>query len=259
MKLLDPSTFPDWVSPHSVQWYEQLSSLQGKYEYPWNSIYSEPNGETTFDKEVARMIKEKKVLDIGCGHGEFTMKCSHLAKEITGFDMTDRFIKVGNENKRPNISFVVGNSKDPLPFDQEAFDCAYNRKGPTSSYLSLKQVVKSGGEILGLHPSDEMGKELPQLFPNFFSPSQGTPILNTLKQRLEQSHFSFAVVEIVNSLEYLQSPIDVIKYRCFGQNPNIFHRIKEENIDEITRIFKQNTSENGLPITFSHYIVRAVV
>lgn len=60
MKLLDPSTFPDWVSPHSVHWYEQLSSLQGKYEYPWNSIYSEPNGETTFDKEVARMIKEKR-------------------------------------------------------------------------------------------------------------------------------------------------------------------------------------------------------
>ncbi|WHY86805.1 methyltransferase domain-containing protein [Neobacillus novalis] len=249
----------NWLPPHSIEWYKQLSNLQGKYIYSWNSTLTEPIGESIFDKEVVQIIVNKKVLDVGCGHGEFTLKCSSVAKEIVGFDVTDHFVKAGKENKKKNVSFVVGNTKDGLPFEPDEFDFAYNRKGPTSAYPSLRKVVKNGGELIGLHPGDELGKELPLLFPNLFETLQGTPILDTINQRLEISKFSHSEVEVVNSIEYLHTPLDVIKLRCFGQNPIVYETLKEENLSDISKIFEQNTTNEGLPITFSRYIVRAIV
>ena len=70
MKLMDPTSLAGWLTPHSLKWYRQLSLLEGKYVYPWNSSLTEPNGESVFDREVAKMIPGKKVLDVGSGHGE---------------------------------------------------------------------------------------------------------------------------------------------------------------------------------------------
>ncbi|MCH1627710.1 class I SAM-dependent methyltransferase [Ferdinandcohnia quinoae] len=259
MALLDPTTFPDWLPPHSLEWYKQLSNLQDKYIYSWNSTLTEPNGESIFDEEVAKMIPNKKVLDIGCGHGEFTLKCGGDAKEIVGFDVTDHFVRVGLENKKPNVSFVIGNTKDGLPFEKDEFDCAYIRKGPTSAYPFLKQVIKKGGKVIGLHPGDELGRELPLLFPKLFEITKGTQILHTIKRRLESSNCSYTRIETINSIEYINSPLDVLKLRCFGQHPTIYEKLKNENLSEISRIFKQNATEYGLPITFSRYIVRVIV
>ncbi|WP_456278999.1 class I SAM-dependent methyltransferase [Bacillus sp. AK128] len=259
MVLLNPTTLANWLPPHSIEWYKQISNLQGKYTYPWNSTLTEPNGESIFDKEVVQSIVDKKVLDVGCGHGEFTLKCSSFAKEIVGFDVTDDFVKIGKENKKKNVSFVVGNTKNGLPFEPDEFDFAYNRKGPTSAYPSLRKVVKKGGKLIGLHPGDELGKELPILFPNLFETLQGTPILDRIYQRLEISNFSHIDVKAINSIEYLHTPLDVIKLRCFGQTPKVYETLKEENQSEISKIFEQNTTKEGLPITFSRYIVRVIV
>lgn len=259
MKLIDPTTFADWLPPHSIDWYKQLSNLEGKYIYSWESTLTEPNGESIFDKEVAHIIANKNVLDVGCGHGEFTLKCSLLAKEIVGFDVTDNFVQTGIENKKPNVSFVVGNTKNGLPFETDKFDCAYIRKGPTSAYPYLKNVIKKSGEIIGLHPGDEMGKELPLLFPNLFQFSKGTPILDVINQRLDISNFSYSKIEEINSIEYINSPLDVLKLRCFGQHPSIYETLKEKSLSEISKVFEKSASEDGLPITFSRYIVRATV
>ena len=260
MKLINPTTLEGWLQPHSIQWYKQLSEIQGKYIYPWSSTLTEPNGESIFDKAVAQIIANKKVLDVGCGHGEFTHQCSLVAKEIVGFDVTDHFIKQARiKNKKSNVSFVVGNTKNALPFEADEFDCAYIRKGPTSAYSSLNKVIKKNGEIIGLHPGDESGKELSLLFPNLFEYSQGTPILDAINQRLDINNFSNSKIEVINSVEYIRSPLDILKLRCFGQHTSIYETLKEKNLDEIAKTFEQNATVDGLPITFSRYIVRSTV
>ncbi|WP_316572753.1 methyltransferase domain-containing protein [Neobacillus sp. YIM B06451] len=257
--LTDPAALSDWLPPHSMEWYKHIGNQEGKYRYTWSSSISEPNGETVFDAEVLKMVKDKKVLDIGCGDGEFTLQCAEIAKEIVGFDATETFTAAGNEKKRANVSFVTGNSKNGLPVELGPFDCAYIRKGPTSAYPFLKEAVKEGGTVLGLHPGDELGKELPLLFPIFFEKKEGTPILNQIRKRLEAGSFSSAEIEHIEATEYLHMPVDVIKWRCFGQKPSVYKRMLEDNLAEITKIFEKNSTQAGLPITFSRYIVRITI
>ncbi|WP_409273119.1 class I SAM-dependent methyltransferase [Neobacillus sp. SCS-31] len=257
--LTDPAALLHWLPPHSLEWYKQIGNLEGNYRYTWSSSISEPNGESVFDAEVLKMVKDKKVLDIGCGDGEFTIQCAAVAKEIVGFDATETFTAAGNEKKRANVSFVTGNSKNGLPVELGPFDCAYIRKGTTSAYLFLRGVVIEGGTVLGLHPGDELGKELPILFPTFFEKKEDTPILDKIRKRLEAGSFSSAEIEHIEATEYLHQPVDVIKLRCFGQNPSVYNRMLEDNLAEITKIFEKNSTQAGLPVTYSRYIVRITI
>ena len=253
--LTDPTNHKDWLSPHSIEWYAQLGKLSGVYTYPWRSTVEEPNGESMFTSEVEDMVAGKKVLDVGCGHGEFTRSWGPIVKSIVGFDVTEDFLR--HEQLPMNVRFVLGNSKEGLPFEKEAFDCAYNRKGPTSAYPDLRRVVKEGGQILGLHPGDDLCKELPEWFPGFFNPMpDSTPILYNLQERLQ----SYKDVEIkrFNTKEYLHSPIDVIRLRSFGQTEAIYEAYLY-SLPTITEIFEKHAIDKGLPVTLSRYIVKAIV
>ncbi|MCE5168215.1 class I SAM-dependent methyltransferase [Paenibacillus profundus] len=259
-KLSDPKTHKDWLSPHSFAWYAQIGKLTGKYSYSWNSMITEPNGEALFTNEVSQMVRNKIVLDVGCGHGDFTIQWSPIVNRIIGLDVTSDFIIAGSNRTLSNVSFVTGNTRDRLPFDAGEFDCVYNRRGPTSAYVDISRVVKKGGQILGLHPGDRLSAELPQLFPNLFEPhSEGTPILDKIKNKLEAGALEHAEVETVTSIQYLHEPMDVVKVRCFGQTPSVFEMVINECMSEIERIFHEHATERGLPTTFEHYIVRAAV
>ncbi|WP_456271012.1 class I SAM-dependent methyltransferase [Bacillus sp. AK031] len=257
MLLKDPTKMQEWLPPHSIQWYSQIGELEGKYNYTWNSTVLVPNGETIFDEEVMKMVKGKKVLDIGCGHGDFALNCSSEAAEVIGFDVTSQFLP---KDRTPlNVSFVEGNTKKGLPFKNAEFDCAYNRKGPTSSYPHVKRVVKNGGIFLALHPGDNLGMELPELFPGLFNKQESTPVLCNLQQKIKESGFHKSEIEEVNVIEFLHSPVDVLKRRCFGQHPKIYDELIKAELQQVARIFDENKTDQGLPVTFSRYIVRIVV
>ena len=257
--LNNPTTFSGWLTPHSIEWYQQLSELQRVYKYTWESTISTPSGESIFDGEVTKMIKNKKVLDVGCGHGEYTRYCSSFTKQIVGFDITENFLDIARVNEQPNLSFVVGNTKHGMSFEKEEFECAYIRKGPTSAYPPLTEIVQKGGTILGLHPGDEHGKELPQIFPNLFEQSSGTPILDKINNQLENSNFTFSEIVHVTSAEYLHSPLDVLKFRCFGQKTSVYERLKKEDLEGVSKVFDENSTKQGLAVTHSRYIVRLTI
>ncbi|PUA39791.1 SAM-dependent methyltransferase [Paenibacillus elgii] len=258
--LVDPRIHPEWLRPHSIEWYAQLGRLQGQYSFSWHSTIAEPNAEALFADEVSQAVQDKKVLDIGCGHGGFTLQWSPIVKHITGLDITNDFIQTGNEANLSNVTFLTGNTKHGLPFEADEFDAAYNRRGPTSSYLDVGRVVKKGGKILGLHPGDGIAAELPGWFPNLFEPtSTGAPVLENLKQRLEQGGLGHAEIETIRSMEYFHEPVDVIRMRCFGQAPSIHEWVMGQCLTEVTRIFEINAAKEGLPVTFERYLVRVTV
>lgn len=259
MALTDPAAHEAWLNPHSQEWYDQLSKQQATYSYPWDSTISFPSGEDILKKEVLQMIRNQAVLDIGCGDGAFAKECSQYAKVIVGIDSADLFVQTGNSCSPTNTRFVLANTKFPLPFPKDTFDCAYNRKGPTSSYPLLSEVVKKGGTVIGMHPGDAHGKELAKWFPNFFLEEKETPILDKLERQLSKSRFFRCDIEEVQSTEYFTTPSDVVKYRCFGQTKTLLDDVAKKELPEITKIFALYSKTKGIPITHSRYIVRAVI
>ncbi len=260
MKLEDPRNHQEWLTPHTFAWYAQIAALSGAYAYSWKSTIAEPNAETRFEQEVREMIRDRIVLDVGCGHGEFTVQWSPIVKRITGLDVTSGFIPDGRKQPLPpNTAFVTGNTKERLPFADGEFDCAYNRRGPTSCYPHMARVLKPGGRLLALHPGDRLSRELPRLFPGFFEPApDGTPILDRLGQRLDQGGLKQVEIETVTSVQYLHDPMDVIRIRCFGQSPVLIGKVIDESLPAIEEIFRRHATAQGLPATYEHYLVRAV-
>lgn len=259
MPLFDPQSHPDWVSPHSFAWYAQLGKLTGKYDYDWQSTLVEPNGESRFTEEVARAVQGKHVLDIGCGHGEYAMRWSGKAASMTGIDVTDEFVHIGHAAAGNKIRFVKANTKLPLPFADGSFDFAYNRRGPTSAYLDVRRVLRQEATLLGLHPGDALGVELPRLFPGFFdSKPVGTPILNQIAERLGRGGLK-AEIETIRSVEWFRRPIELVRMRCFGQLPTVLQAAVEKALPEIQRIFDRHTEAEGLAVTHERYLVRAKV
>lgn len=62
----------------------------------------------------------------------------------------------------------------------DTFDCAYNRKGPTSAYPDIARVVKRGGSFIGLHPGDQLSaieQHMGSVMPIFdhYATSDGLP------------------------------------------------------------------------------------
>ena len=54
-------------------------------------------------------------MDVGYGHGELTNECGSVTK-IIGFDVTEKFLQVRLEDKKPNVSFVSENIKKRIAF-----------------------------------------------------------------------------------------------------------------------------------------------
>lgn len=99
-------------------------------------------------------IKEKKILDIGCGFGWFELNAvSRGARSIIGIELTEKDLETAKKYiDNQKIKFVVGNVLD-LPFEKEVFDTIVSFEVvehiPTGSedvmFNEVRRVLKNGG------------------------------------------------------------------------------------------------------------------
>jgi SAM-dependent methyltransferase len=98
-------------------------------------------------------IAGRKVLDVGCGPGNYSGLFSNA--QYTGFDLDPNYIAYANLTfKKPNASFLVGNAVTP-PLFSEKFDFIFSvglyhhisDEGTIQSLKALQGMIAEGGSL----------------------------------------------------------------------------------------------------------------
>ncbi|MDQ0888917.1 SAM-dependent methyltransferase [Paenibacillus sp. V4I9] len=256
--LFDPMNHPEWVEPHSLEWYEQLFQEVGEYKYPWKSQFDEERAEKIFVDKITTYLGNGRLLDVGCGHGEFALQFSINAREVVGIDTVEGFIKTGNKNKlKENTYFFVIDGNGNLPFLDNYFDVAYTKKGPRDWYHEGNRIVKPGGLILGFYHAGSYGA-LRELFPGLYSPRPKPEPNDLLRElKLDDSGLNDIKVELLEEIEYLSTPEDVLLKKCFGQNKKLREIVWKECLQDVEGIFNKHATSKGLKIINYYHLLSA--
>jgi 23S rRNA (guanine745-N1)-methyltransferase len=255
----DLTQHPDYLRGQNLAWCNQLAAKTGKYEFTWRSICEGTAAEDVLSDKLSSVLYGK-VLDVGCGHGEYTNRWTELAEEVVGYDMTEGFIRTAEQTRKPNVRYVAGRTHDGLPFPDDYFDCAYTKKGPTSWYKEGNRVVRSGGTLLLFHPGDGNGEggELGLCFPGLFSPPElGTPTLDRIQERLETSGLIDIQLTTLKETIWIPTPEDIFAMVCFGQSDSFARYVRETCYDQIVTQFEKHASEQGIRTTGFYYLIQA--
>jgi 2-polyprenyl-3-methyl-5-hydroxy-6-metoxy-1,4-benzoquinol methylase len=142
----------DWV-----QWFRHISKSQKK------SL----NEELNYTKEVLSFfpdLQEKRVLDVGCGNGDFLISCCLLgAKETVGIDFVAEVVKgalknVNNSGFEKKINVVQADALK-IPFPDNSFDVVMSFgllehfEKQSELIFEKKRVLKKNGFLIVLVPN----------------------------------------------------------------------------------------------------------
>jgi ubiquinone/menaquinone biosynthesis C-methylase UbiE len=126
--------------------------------------------------------KNYKVLDLGCGSGELTLKFSPFFKEIIGIDPFINYIETAQKQKDKtkikNVTFKVANGKK-LPFEDESFDIILSSRGPLSANINF---IKESSRVLkedGLMVEETIGEKDKIELKRIFKRGQNYPVRET--------------------------------------------------------------------------------
>ncbi len=126
--------------------------------YSQNQAEQDESSNLVFYKAIDFDLKDKKLLDVGCGNGADLKILSKTGAEIYGIDPSQEFINEAKANN-PQGNLVVGVGED-LPFENSQFDVVVSKWAIQTSVdvpkvmREIARVLKPGGTMLILtkHP-----------------------------------------------------------------------------------------------------------
>lgn len=93
-----------------------------------------------------------KILDIGCGTGNFSIKLAQMGCQVIGLDQSEEMLAQAKE-KNPAIDFRLGDVYK-LDFADETFDGVFSMaafefiKEAQKAFAEMKRVLKTNGSLL---------------------------------------------------------------------------------------------------------------
>ena len=168
-----------------------------------------------FDNYI--LLKNKKILDLGCGRGEFLNGFLNQGLDVYGVDRST----VGMKYCKDELIKIVDLEKDVLPFNDNFFDVIFSKSVIEHFYYPEKiiteayRVLKPGGTIITMCPSWEY------MYRDYFEDyTHRTPFM---KSSLRDLH-------IINGFEK-------VKVEYFRQLPIIWKYPFLSVFSELIRIF----------------------
>ncbi|MFN3604934.1 MAG: class I SAM-dependent methyltransferase [Leptonema sp. (in: bacteria)] len=118
-----------------AKWYDKIVGEEGSYYHKEVIV---PN----LLKKLGE-IKNKKILDLGCGQGFF---CRILAKyhaQVVGIDLSKKLIELAKKYQQNQIQYYVANSENLSFLDSNSFDFVIS----ILSVNNIKNITKTFGEV----------------------------------------------------------------------------------------------------------------
>jgi len=141
----------------SKEWYNKIAIKNGGYKSDASYKIVGESGEDYFESLLQDKIHNKTVLDMGCGHGAFTIQMAKHCKSIVGADNSVELLKIAEKLKDKmilsNVNFVYASTKEEMTLKEETFDLVYVRRGPTS-IVENAYMLKDGGQLMGIYTDD---------------------------------------------------------------------------------------------------------
>ncbi len=169
-----------------------------------------------------------KILEPGCGRGEFLKIFKDLGLEAVGLDISNEFEK---DFSKDRINLILGDVEDKkgIPFPDDSFDVIYNKSflehlsNPDKFLTEAFRILKPGGIIISLVPDWESNYKT--YFDDF---THRTPFtMPSLKDILKMTNFSEVEVS-----KFRQLPIvwkyPLLNYFCAFISPFIPVRVNNK-------------------------------
>jgi len=125
----------------------------------WNS----PAGRARADRRArlfvatARIAAGARVLELGCGTGEFTRRVAPTGARLVALDISGDLLVKARAKVGGDVRFTRGNA-EALPFHDGAFDVVYGCSGlqhleVEAALREVRRVLRSGGRIVFSEPN----------------------------------------------------------------------------------------------------------
>jgi ubiquinone/menaquinone biosynthesis C-methylase UbiE len=140
-----------------------MDSLADKYNEYHRTIHSDrADVEVSLSQwhvdamSLAPPLETAKVLEIGCGGGDFSVYLSTRVRSLTAVDFSPAAIDLAMSKRSANdanVEFRVADAQD-LPFDDNAFDvifsceCLEHLPDPQKALHEMFRVLRPGGELI---------------------------------------------------------------------------------------------------------------
>ena len=174
-------------------------------------------GEKEFDHEILNQARRKKVLDVGCGPGEFTLRVARTARLVTGIDASKVALEFAGRNLArsgsKNVTFRYGNARK-LPFPNNSFDLVYSRRGPASdTKRTLKEILRvlsKGGVFMEITIGERDKQNVAEIFGRGQMMSFRGHVSTVKKRWLEEVGFKTSTARDYIGTEVFHSLSDLI-------------------------------------------------
>jgi ubiquinone/menaquinone biosynthesis C-methylase UbiE len=149
-------------------------------------------------------LRNKVILDAGCGNGYWTRRIAKSAKKVVGVDFTKELIEIAkSKSSKLNIEFFVGDLRK-LNFPKEKFDIVLcnmalmDVDGLNKAVSEMARVLEIGGNLIIsiTHPcfenppntstlKDKSGRKIGRLVKHYFK----TGLIKDLKQNWDDKNY----------------------------------------------------------------------
>lgn len=238
-------------------------------EIGWNFSKINPTVEvkTKFNywQEVVKSLTPtSKILDVGCGSAEKTLRYTGMAKSITCIDIEPEMLKKAKENlnkyykdkKRNKFKFKQMNGDIKLEFKDSSFDVVISRHCGVNSN-ELYRILKKGGIFI----SEDVGKNDCQELKDVFGRGQCYFDEEPLHKKLMKEFLDLNFEEIrffnIEEIEYYKNENE-LKYLLM-KTPILDGYDDEQDNEKLQLYIKNYSTLKGIKLTrrlFGFYLVK---